>query len=329
MSLVPTIYASTDTSAPVIDGQVGSLVGLLDAILVDGYGSGPSAKPPLGWTREYTATDKRVYRPDPIEGSGYYLRVDDSSAVGNARIARLRAYESMSDIDTGTNPAPTTTQRADGAMWCKSSVASSTSRAWWAIGNARCFYLFMDVRGDGHFPFFAGDIISHVPGDLHAFMVSDNPLNTFSGSTFDAMSHLFFVGGGLTNSSISNGCGWVARDRTGAVAPVQVANIDQDLINTGTGAYGGIAGLAFPDPVSGGLVTGPVHLREGQWLMRGRMPGVLVPWHLRPYSDLQIVNDVAGVPGVSELIARTFWTQDRNNNRNGQVLFESGSSALW
>ena len=328
MSLIPTIYSSTDSGAPVLTGQVGTLAALLDAVLVDGYGSGPSAKAPLGWTREYTATDKRVFRPDPIEGSGYYLRVDDSSAAGNARISRLRAYESMSDIDTGSNPVPTVAQRADGAMWCKSSVASSLARAWWIIGNARCFYLFIDVRGDGHFPFFAGDILSNVPGDQHAFVVTDNPLNTFSGSTAEVMSYLFFIAGGLT-ATISASPGWIARNRTGAVGAVAFAHNEQDHIPTGTGVLGGMTALTYPDPVSGGLVSNTISMREGQYLLRGRWPGVIVPWHLRPFTDFQVVTDVAGVPGVAELVARTYWTESRNNARNGQVLFETGSDVLW
>jgi hypothetical protein len=38
--LAPAIYRSTDTNAPVLFGGGGSLITLLDAILVNGYGSG-------------------------------------------------------------------------------------------------------------------------------------------------------------------------------------------------------------------------------------------------------------------------------------------------
>jgi hypothetical protein len=40
------IYRSTDGSAPVLTGQAGKLTDLLDAILVNGYGSKTAA----GWT---------------------------------------------------------------------------------------------------------------------------------------------------------------------------------------------------------------------------------------------------------------------------------------
>ena len=39
----PTIYRSTDASAPVLTGEVGKLVDLLDACLVNGYGAKSAA----------------------------------------------------------------------------------------------------------------------------------------------------------------------------------------------------------------------------------------------------------------------------------------------
>ena len=55
---MPTIFKSTDSGAPVLDGQAGSLVTLLDACLVTGYGS----KTALGWAKAFTASSRGVYR---------------------------------------------------------------------------------------------------------------------------------------------------------------------------------------------------------------------------------------------------------------------------
>jgi hypothetical protein len=52
------VYRSTDASAPVLTGQVGSLTALLDAILVNGYGALTAA----GWTIAQTTTNKRGYK---------------------------------------------------------------------------------------------------------------------------------------------------------------------------------------------------------------------------------------------------------------------------
>src|SRR3990167_8837593 len=94
-----TIYSSADASAPVLDGQVGSLNDVLYACLVTGYG----AKTGAGWTRTYddAANDTSVYR----QGAGcqFYLRVDDGGpGAAGAKEARFWGYETMSDVDTGT-----------------------------------------------------------------------------------------------------------------------------------------------------------------------------------------------------------------------------------
>ena len=53
--------------------------------------------------------------------SGALLRVDDSGTT----VARVRMYETMSDIDTGTNPAPTDAKVNGGLYWWKSDAASA------------------------------------------------------------------------------------------------------------------------------------------------------------------------------------------------------------
>ena len=67
-----TVYSSTDTSAPTLNNLKGSLVALLDAVLVNGYGTQSAA----GWSIAYTASSGRVYRQGT--GNQYYLRVDDT-----------------------------------------------------------------------------------------------------------------------------------------------------------------------------------------------------------------------------------------------------------
>ena len=87
------IYRSTDASAPTLEGVNGSLVALLDACLVNGYGSQSAA----GWTIAYTTTNKRVYRNSTTDGTGFYLNVDDSgSGSGGAQEA---AYDGLPSSD--------------------------------------------------------------------------------------------------------------------------------------------------------------------------------------------------------------------------------------
>lgn len=91
---------------------------------------------PLGWSKVYTGTNKAVYRCNDPAASGMYFRVDDSAA----QVARVVAYESMSDVDTGVGPFPTPAQLPGGGVWGKSNVASATAVAWQLVGDSRIVY---------------------------------------------------------------------------------------------------------------------------------------------------------------------------------------------
>lgn len=92
---------STDGSAPTLTGaSYGEFDTLLQAVLVDGYGSQAG----LGWSTIYTDTNKRIFQND---GSNMFLRVDHTSATGDARSILMSAYEVVSDVDNGQLQAPT------------------------------------------------------------------------------------------------------------------------------------------------------------------------------------------------------------------------------
>lgn len=123
------LYLSSDTSAPAWTTAAGGMLTVLDACLVNGYGSKAAA----GWTKDFSGTNKAVYRSGST-GTRFYLRADDSTAG----TCKFRGYESMSDVDTGVDPFPTVGQAADGFT-----VAPVSSNYGWAIAaNDRAFYFF-------------------------------------------------------------------------------------------------------------------------------------------------------------------------------------------
>lgn len=77
-----------------------------------------------------------VYRATDPTSLGMYLRVDDTGTT----VARVVGYETMSDVNTGTGPFPTSAQVAGGGYWEKSSSAGSTARNWIMVGDERAFY---------------------------------------------------------------------------------------------------------------------------------------------------------------------------------------------
>lgn len=299
MSLYPSYYSSTDASAPVLSGQAGALATLLDALLVDGYGTGLTAKAPLGWTREFTASNKRVYRNNPVSGTGYLCRVDDSPA----QYAWMRGYETMSDIDTGTNLVPTVIQKANGLLWQKSNSASSSARSWWAIGNERCLYLFVDYTAGGtpdhQVPFFLGDIQSIKPNDQHCFCISNNTLTSYSSglqkiNMFAGQAPEWYDAPTDSNSAL-----YIGRNGAGAAGPKPLYCASVHGRSSTGGVYGeevGNVNYDIPVQVNGGIVAQRGVLVEGKFLPRGVFPGMHVPFAELPYTNLALISDLGWLP---------------------------------
>lgn len=173
------LYRSTDASAPTLNGQAGSLCTVLDACLVNGYGSQTAA----GWSIAYTATNKRAYKQGAggNHPSGIHLYVDDTGpGAGVGREARVCGFETMSAITpVGTGQFPNSTQSAIG-VGClvirKSSLATADARTWYLVADAWTFYLFVET-GDAGVPtlcaygFAFGDFKSYKSGDAYAQMI--------------------------------------------------------------------------------------------------------------------------------------------------------------
>jgi hypothetical protein len=168
-----TLYKSTDASAPVLTGQVGSLVTLLDAVLVNGYG----AKAAAGWTKPFSGTNAAAYRMTTTGATGFYLSVDDNgtSAVLGARSARLRGFETLSAVATGTGAFPTVAVLANAIQVYKSPTADATARAWIALADDKTFTLLTNPGSSselsGWSVFHFGDLFSLKSGDAYRAII--------------------------------------------------------------------------------------------------------------------------------------------------------------
>jgi hypothetical protein len=102
------IYRSDDVSAPVLNGQVGSLITVLTKCLVDGY----PGKAAAGWTLALSGTNKAIFRNSNTLGTGTYYRIQDNGltktnyATVQGNIASICGMTSYTDIDTPTLPFP-------------------------------------------------------------------------------------------------------------------------------------------------------------------------------------------------------------------------------
>lgn len=268
-----TIYRSTDTSAPALTGTAGSLIALLDACLVNGYGSQSAA----GWTHAFTTTSNvAVYQPGT--GTGRLLRVqDDASLTGGARDTIIRGYETMSSLSVGTNPYPTTVQQANGINWRKSSTADSTARTWVVIADSRTVYILVSNTGDTSLG--AGVYGMYMFGDFYSYLGSDAFNSMIIGcigtsASAENYTSTGFYQGDIINAIMDSTLTGHYLDRNSAGGGSSTLNSKKgqsNLVGTSTGittsALLGV--LAFPNTSDGGLYLHPI------WVMDSVSPDVI------------------------------------------------------
>ena len=111
-----------------------------------------------GWDKTYTGTNLAVYRSPNAAGTRQYLRVDDTGTTS----AVMRAYEAMSDVNTGVD-------KWMDQYWFKSAAANSTAVTWAIFADDKTFYLRMAAGNqDAIYPF--GDFKPVRANDPYACM---------------------------------------------------------------------------------------------------------------------------------------------------------------
>lgn len=292
------LYRSDDASAPVLNGTAGSLIAVLDACLVNGYG----AKAAAGWGKAFSGTNKAAYRA--AAGNRHYCRIDDTGTT----TARIRGYEVLTDVDTGTGPFPTDSQVAGGAYVSKSNVANSTAVNWVLLATEKIFYLVV-VRAAGetmqvsnsYCPTHCfGEPVSFKAGDAyHSLLIAGSAAN--DSSTFFAS---------MTNISSPTPNHWWCRSYTQVGAAV-LAGKQQDQMRANGSASMANGGAAYPDPITGGILLSPVFLSETIAIaVRGLLPGIWAPLHNMPAAPMDTFS------GTGELAGKTFLFVDTASGDN-------------
>jgi len=312
-----TIYRSTDPSAPVLTGENGKLVDLLDAVLVNGYGSKVAA----GWGKAFSGTSKAAYRAP--SGNRFYLRVqDDGPGTAAAKESRLTGYEAMSDIDTGTGVFPTIAQGADGAIAMliarKSNTADTTARPWIIVADHRTFYV-MVLTGDtaSYRSFMFGEFYSilNTTDNYRTMLVARNSTNTTSGGAecLDLLS---------TSVSTPTNGHFTARGYTGAGGSIACGVHGDSVKNGGGGSL--IGSVPMPNSPDGGLFLSPVWVHDSTTSpanhLRGRMRGF---WHFCHVAAA--VGDQESLVATGELAGKTFLFVKTTGNA-GVFTFETSDT---
>lgn len=157
---------------------------------------------PTGWTKAFSGTNKAAYK-STTSASGCYFRVDDSGAYNNENGQPARGYESMTDVDTGSAPFPTTSQQSS-FNWRRSTDASG-NRLWALVADDQFFYLFVRIASanTANTVMLFGDINSFDPFDEFACVCSgsSNFISAVSGAA--AISSNSPFGGSAPSSGLS------------------------------------------------------------------------------------------------------------------------------
>lgn len=297
------IYRNTDASAPVLSGTAGALVAVLDACLVAGYGSKTAA----GWAKSYSGTNKAAYR-QPAGSNQFYLRVDDTGATE----ARLVGYETMSDVDTGTGPFPTSAQQSGGLYFYKSSAASAAARPWVLVTNGKIFYLFTASDGTTFSQGCGfGDPASYKSGDAYHTIIIGG------GSTGGGSSQLASIVTSLSSAVTGH---YMARSYTQVGSSIALGK-HTDTVK-GTGTVAGAAGMGYPTLPDGALWFAPLWLHESAGShVRGELPGLFAPLHNKPLTNGDTFT------GSGAYAGRTFEAVMVNGAfSQGQLFFETSDT---
>lgn len=288
------IYKSTDSGAPTLTGQASSLISLLSACLVDGYGSTAAA----GWSKPYTGTNLAAFRNTTSGGSGMYLRVSDAgSGTGGTREALVRGYATMSDVNTGTVETPTAAQVSTSLVWRKSNTTDSTARPWILIADDRTFYLNIDTGtlateyGTGLYG--AGDISSHVPGDAYGWFIAGRESQHAAGAQGN---HRCLCTAGQAQLATPSTDGfWLPRGYAGTGSPLRAA-ISLPSLSAGVSiGAASVGALARPTPGSGLDLWVPAVIAN-EATIRGVMRGLYAP--INNWAGTAMGTERSAPPGL-------------------------------
>lgn len=317
-----TIFRSTDSGAPPISGATGTLITVLDACLVSGYG----AQSGVGWTRAFTSGTggfRVAYRMP--SGNRAYLQVCDdtmsptgiTTALGQG--AYINGFESLSAFNVGTGSFPITggVSSTNFVIARKSATGnSSTARPWIIAADSRTIYMFIQT-GDT-----AGVYCGWAFGEYYSFRTNDPSRCFIIGRTVDAAATtnetLDVISAHIT--SVVNGH-FISRSYLGAGVgtAVLVGKHGNSTAGGSTGSTNGTLNGIIPltNPEDSTIYVSPIWIHDVTTApiknMRGRLRGF---WHW--------------LHAIATVIDGDTWVGKNNlANKTFLIIKQSGNSGLY
>jgi hypothetical protein len=293
--------------------------------------SGASSKrASLGWVKQFTGTNKAIYKMSDVASYGQQLRIDDTAVGFDARVIGV---ENPTAIDTYTDAFPTAAQLSGGGYWPK--AANTTAAKVWAIvGDERFFYYVTEdsarngaysVSRVGHAGGFFGDILSFKNGEAYGCIVGGSYSTGNIITSLPAVKHTSL---GAVPSLVD--FSYICRQHTGITKSVNVAfNHPGANINAVTS---GLAAPNYPSPVdNGALFAEPSlvveNLTAQNHPVRGVIPGLA--HMLCRYTDLPNVLGGDVMTATDGTNAKFIVFKGVNSSQAGDSALTLKLSSAW
>ena len=318
-----TIYSSTDAGAPTLSGTAGTAVAVLDACLVNGYGSKAAA----GWSILYTSLNQRTYQSGNNTACPSVLQILDTNTTQFTAVGGTSATSNT--FQSGIpNPFPTASQQPSGIYGTKSNTASSAARPWFVIADNRTFYLLVDVTSDlsaGYIAFYYGEMYSY----RAASGLIDTSRLIIGGSfqNYTTSSSLARVTGSTNGTAVDTVPEYMYQSVFNVGPPINIRKIADSAksnmaVNVGTwhvtGApiiSNGFSALPFPTVGDAAMYMSPSWINEPiSGAIRGHLRGIQYPLHIQPLSNLDTFTAVGSLAG------RTYKAFNCSGGNPGNIL---------
>lgn len=305
------IYRWSDTSAPQLDGTSGSLVTLLDAVLVGSGGIAYGSTSSSGWTTAFTGTNLRAYRQAAVvSGTNfqYYLKVRDD-APSSSTDARIRGFETMTAVSAtndgtdGTNLFPTAAQLANSLFVRKSAVTTAAIyRPWVIAADSRTFYMFVGT-GDTAALWFVygfGDIYSLKTNDIGRCFIYARGTEAVATASVDNFDILDALGTNRANH-------YLARDTVNNVGAIAFGKIGDISLGHASGGVN-VGTLPVSNIADNKIYVVPLRVIQttGGNQIRGRMRGMWATVHpLASFADQETFSGSGDLNGKSFMVFKS------------------------
>lgn len=317
----PTVnfYSSTDVDAPILNAEPGSLITVLNACLVNGYGTKSGA----GWTllgQGTAASNPYTAMYQMGSGSRCVLYVNDNSTGSYSSAGQMAILTGGLPTSQWSSGLVGSFPASSGISMCLTKsirVSQSVAVPWWIIATTNVVYIIVQQGAYFGSSYTAASLA--IPsvftfGDIFGAKVSDQypchiqgDQNYIWTNTYYYTSICGFTKIGFGNTNPGNVFMYMATSSNSLTqSPVGVKIMDQSLWSSPQDSYVSVtasvapgypdtvANIATPNAYDNGYYMSPLRVASAGDGLRGYLPGMWAPQQYIPFPMYQTFSSPEG-----------------------------------